>query len=52
MESGPGALPSFKRWRTAINSFSEKFSKIFTGSGVVAFQSTEPFQEISRDDLR
>ena len=38
MESGPGALSGFKRWRAAANSLCEKLSEIFTTTGVVALQ--------------
>ena len=41
MESGPGALPGFKCWRTAVNSLCEKVSEIFTRSGVVALQRSD-----------
>ena len=41
MESGPGALPGFKCWRAAANSLCEKFSEIFTVSGVVALQRSD-----------
>ena len=41
MESGPGALPSFKCWRAAANSLCEKLSEIFTASGVVALQRSD-----------
>ena len=41
MESGPGALHSFKCWKVAANSLCEKLSKIFTASGVVALQWTD-----------
>ena len=38
MESGIGALLGFKCWRVAVNSFSKKFSEVFTRSGIVALQ--------------
>ena len=41
MESGPGALPGFNRWRAAANSLCEKLSEIFTGFGVVALQMSD-----------
>ena len=41
MESGPGALPSFKCWRVEVNSLSENVSEIFTGSSVVALQRSD-----------
>ena len=43
MESGLGALPGYKCWRAAVNSFCEKVSEIFTGSGVVALQRSDTF---------
>ena len=52
MESGPGALPSFKCWRAAANSLCEKSSEIFTASGVVVLQRSDTSSETSRDDLR
>ena len=41
IEPGPGALPGFKRWRTAQNSRGEKSLKIFTASGEVALQRSD-----------
>ena len=41
MEPGPRALSGFKCWRAAANSFCEKFSEIFTASGVVALQRSD-----------
>ena len=41
MESGPGAVPGFKCRRAVVNSFCEKISEIFTGSGVVALQRSD-----------
>ena len=52
MESGPGALPGFKCWRAAANSFCENLSEIFTAFGVVALQRSDTSSETSRDDLQ
>ena len=52
MELGPGPLPGFKCWRTAVNSLCEKLSEIFTASGDVALQRSDTSWETSRDDLR
>ena len=43
MESESEALPGFKCWRAAVNSLCEKFSKIFTGSNIVALQKSNMF---------
>ena len=47
MESGPEALPGFKFWRAAANSFCEKLSEIFTASGAVALQRSDTSSETS-----
>ena len=38
IESGFWALPGFKRWKEAPNSFGEKSSEILTASGAVVLQ--------------
>ena len=50
--SEPGALPDFKCLRAAVNYLCGKFSKIFTGSGVAAFQKSDTSRKTSLGDLR
>ena len=41
MESRPRVLPGFKCCRAAVNAFCEKFSEIFTESGVITLRSSD-----------
>ena len=43
IESGPRDLSGLKCWSAAVNSICEKFTDIFTGSGIVALQMSDTF---------
>ena len=52
MKSGPGALPGFKSWRAAANSWWEKLPETFAGCNGSALQRSDTSCKTSRDERR
>ena len=52
IKSGPGTLPDFVFWRTAVNSAAVKSPKILTSVAVSALQRSDTFFDMSLVDSR